>query len=337
MLSTAGRAQYAPAAGEEGSTAIHKDSSIFAGWANNCSLERGYVKISDTSFTYEGNNRPTLGEAIDATEKANGGIVSLGDGGMAVLSFEKPIANGDGPDFAVFENGFPAQEAPYHYFLELGFVEVSSDGEIFVRFPSYSETDVSTQVTTFDQLNPEKVYNLAGKYEVFYGTPFDLEDIRDSSGIDIQSISFVRIVDVVGIVHPSYARYDATGNAINDPWPTPFASCGFDLDALGVIHFRDELSMPLDYNKHETIKLYPNPVQAGEILRVDITDFSSSVLIHSIRLFDNSGRLVLSKSGINGQDTDLSIPASLSSGLYLLRVDTGNSVHIIKIMIGGMR
>ena len=33
-----------------------------------------------------------------------------------------------------------------------------------------------------------------------------------------------------------YASYDSQGNIINDPFPTPFETGGFDLDAIGVIH-----------------------------------------------------------------------------------------------------
>ena len=44
-------AQFAPPAGQIGSTAIHADSSIFVGWANACSLTRGYQDISNIRFT----------------------------------------------------------------------------------------------------------------------------------------------------------------------------------------------------------------------------------------------------------------------------------------------
>ena len=44
------------------------------------------------------------------------GVVSLGDGGYALLTFEKPIKNGI-DDFAIFENSFSDT------FLELGLVD----------------------------------------------------------------------------------------------------------------------------------------------------------------------------------------------------------------------
>ena len=61
-------------------------------------------------------------------------MVSLGKGGSITLSFDPPVSNGDGWDFAVFENGFEDT------FLELAYVEVSSDGVVFVRFDNASLT-----------------------------------------------------------------------------------------------------------------------------------------------------------------------------------------------------
>jgi hypothetical protein len=46
----------------------------------------------------------------------------------------------------------------------------------------------------------------------------------------------VRIIDVVGSIDPAFGTRDSLGNLINEPFPTPFSSSGFDLDAVGVIH-----------------------------------------------------------------------------------------------------
>jgi hypothetical protein len=111
-----------------------------------------------------------------------------------------------------------------------------ADGERFVRFPSVSLTPTDEQVDGFGSLDPTNIHNLAGKYRQGYGTPFDLEDLADSTGIDINNIRFVKIIDVVGCIQPEYASYDSEGNIVNDPWPTPFYSGGFDLDAVCVIN-----------------------------------------------------------------------------------------------------
>lgn len=224
---------FAPAAGQPGSTAVHKDSSVFQSWATGIQVQRGLINIADPSVTDNGSNRASYGYPSFALGKAAGSsvnAVSLGDAGVATLTFDRPIVNGEGYDFAIFENSFSDT------YLELGFVEVSSDGERFVRFPAISRTQDTVQVGGFGQLDPTNVYNFAGKYRQGYGTPFDLDELKDSAGIDLNHVRFVRIVDVVGNIDPQYASYDAEGNIVNDPWSNPFASGGFDLEAVGLIH-----------------------------------------------------------------------------------------------------
>lgn len=224
---------YPPPAGQAGSTAIYTDSSIIKSWATGIELYRGWVQISDTSVYYNGSNKATFAYpsiALGKAQESSYDVVSLGDGGVATLTFDRPIVNGQGADFTVFENGFSDT------FLELAFVEVSSDGERFVRFPAVSLTPTTEQVGGFGALDATNLYNFAGNYRQGYGTPFDLEEIKDSSNIDLNNIRFVRVVDVVGNIETAYATYDSQGNKVNDPWPTPFHSCGFDLDGIGVIN-----------------------------------------------------------------------------------------------------
>ena len=157
--------------------------------------------MADTTVTYNGSNRASYGSFLYASGPPDELVVSLGDHGMATLGFEFPIVNRPGPDFAVFENSFG------NGFLELGFVEVSSDGERFVRFPAVSLTQEEQQVNTFDTLDATRIHNFAGKYQHAYGTPFDLEDIRDSAGIDLSRIIAVRIIDVGGCLLAPFAVF----------------------------------------------------------------------------------------------------------------------------------
>jgi hypothetical protein len=215
----------------------------------------GYINIADTSKEYGGSNKANYGIDSDAVGIADDHVISLGDGGIATLTFDPPIKNGDGFDFAVFENGLNNE------FLELAFVEVSSDGSRFVRFPSISLTQEQTQIPTFGSIDASKIYNLAGKYRLFFGAPFDLDEIRDSSGINVMHITHVRIRDVVGCIHDSvidFVSIDSQGHRINDPWPTEFHTGGFDLDAVGVIH---ELSQYIEDHDHNLLQIYPNHVQ----------------------------------------------------------------------------
>ncbi len=219
---------YPPAAGQSGSTAIYKDDPCFVAWATGCEVVRGPMDISNPSAGDASCGLPE--DAIGKAEGTSYDVVSLGDGGYATLTFDAPIWDGPGWDFAVFENGFSDT------FLELAFVEVSSDGVNFFRFDSVSLTQTDTQVGGFGALDPTNIHNLAGKYRQGYGTPFDLSELANTPGLDINHITHVRVIDVVGSIDDAYCRYDSQGHKINDPWPTPFSSSGFDLDAVGVIN-----------------------------------------------------------------------------------------------------
>ena len=222
---------YAPAAGIAGTTAV--DPTAIVGWASGYQdLIRGPVDISNPaggSATF-GTGNDALGPADAQADSLP--VVSLGDGGSITLTFLKPIRNGAGADFAVFENGITDD------FLELAFVEVSSNGTTFYRFPSVSLTPTATQVGPFDQvIDPTNLNNLAGKYRRGFGTPFDLAELTGRPGLDVNNVTHVRITDVVGSINPLYGSVDSLGNIINDPWATAFGTGGFDLDAVGVLNF----------------------------------------------------------------------------------------------------
>lgn len=212
-------------AGPYSTTGIPSGDPAFVAWATGVSnLTRGPQNIANLPA-----GLASFGSASNALGVADGtfGAVSLGDGGSITLTFAHAIHNGAGADFAVFENGFSYQGG---LFTELAYVEVSSDGVNFVRFPASSLTPSSTQLGPFDPIDQSNLNNLAGKHPALEGTPFDLADVG------LVTATHVRLVDVVGSIDPTYARYDKDGNIINDPWPTEFASSGFDLDAVGVIH-----------------------------------------------------------------------------------------------------
>ncbi len=232
VSSTALAGPYSPRSGSPGSTAIPADSPRFAGYATGvASIARGPQNLADPAGPLATFGGPA--DALGAPDRS--GVVSLGDGGAITLTFDRPITDGPGPDLAVFENGFPLAGAASD-FLELAFVEVSTDGQTFARFPAVSLTPTDAQVGTFGTLDASDLNNLAGKDLSGFGTPFDLADLPAVAGVDPLRITQVRLVDVVGSIDPLYATFDSLGNAINDPFPTPFASGGFDLDAVGVLN-----------------------------------------------------------------------------------------------------
>ncbi len=244
FISSVLNAQYAPAIGEVGCIAIPMNSSVFVSWADSVFIERGMQNCADSSLLFT-----TYGEPQDTYGSPNPAVLSLGDGGKATFTFEQTIYDGPGYDFAVFENGFTDN------FLELAFVEVSSDGQSFYRFPSVSLTHTVNQIGAFGSLDTKHIHNLAGKYPAQWGTPFDLSELSIEEGLDVSNISHIRLVDVIGSILPDYANYDSEGRMINDPWPTPYESGGFDVDAVGIIH-QNELGILED----NSVLIYPNPV-----------------------------------------------------------------------------
>ncbi len=293
------KAQFAPPAGQSETTAMYKDSSAFVAWANAGKIIRGYMDISSPSLGYA-----NVGDSSSAFGMAGAtGVVSLGDGGAAILQFSTPIIDGSGPDFAVFENGFD------DLFLELAFVEVSSDGINYFRFPATSNTDTTTQTGSFGWTDATKINNLAGKYRGLYGTPFDLGDIPDNGMLNKQAVTHVKVIDVVGCMQDQFATRDMNHHKINDPWPTGFGSGGFDLDAVGVIH---QQTVGIEELTLQQAIVYPNP--AKDELFVSVPSFTN----YSLSIKNLVGETVLLTE--NATDTTFMQLGSLTPGIYILSI-----------------
>lgn len=209
---------YPPEAGHPDSTAVWKEDPSLVAWAAGWDDYTPGPEVSSTFQTPDKALGPAAGDTFD--------VVSLGRGGTITLRFTNPIRNGEGWDFAVFENAFRDD------FLELAYVEVSSDGVHFIRFDSASMTPEA--VGAYGLLDPTDIDGLAGKYRQGYGTPFDLERLAGNEDVaagrvDLARITRVRVVDVVG----DGSCLDSTGRVIYDPYPTT-GSAGFDLDAVGI-------------------------------------------------------------------------------------------------------
>jgi hypothetical protein len=279
-------------------TPVYRYSSAITGWASSCVVLRGPVRADDPEAGFA-----SFGMDKDGTGPADNVVVSLGDGGMAILSFSEPVINNVGPDFAVFENSFDGK------YLELAFVEVSSDSIRWVRFPSVSETRISSQVGTFGTLDPGMIHNLAGKHPVMFGTPFCLEDVADSAGLDVNNVKYVRIIDVVGSINPDYASYDSYGNIINDPWPTPFPQSGFDLDAVAVV---DISLVGIEDPEVNSLSVYPVPASDFLYIKTGISD------LLSVRVVDTGGRIMSDWYEVT---EERGIPIGyLSPGVWLLEI-----------------
>lgn len=304
ILSVKAEAQFAPQVGLSGSTAVHKSSSSIKSWATECTVQKGYLDIADKSAGYT-----TTGDSSSALGIADGEVISLGDSGIATVQFSQAIYDGDGADFVIFENGFQNPANPEEAFLELAFVEVSSDGVHFFRFPATSNTQSLVQIKgSGDYMNARLINNLAGKYAAQYGTPFDLEELKSIVGLDVTHITHIRVVDVIGDIG-SKASTDANGQKINDPYPTPFPTGGFDLDAVGAIHFKGS-GIKEKYSK--SVQIFPNPASTTLFIQLEPTVINNNteILIHDV-----SGRILLRQNA--AQQNTFNIE-SFQSGLYLI-------------------
>jgi len=276
---------------------MFKDSSDFVSWASGCNVIRGFQDISIPS-----SGLANVGDSSMAIGKAGNGVVSLGDGGYAILSFNAPIKDGSGPDFAVFENSFDG------YFLELAFIEVSSDGIHYFRFPAISNTDTVNQTGSFGYTEPSLLNNLAGKYKAEYGTPFDLSDLSDNLLLDKQHITHIKVLDVVGSLHDQYCSRDIHHHKVNDPWPTSFGSGGFDLDAVGVIHQQTVGFEELALNQ---LYFYPNPTIGKIVVSVSLNEEYSIIISNLV------GETLL-KQELKEQKSVVDI-TNFASGVYYLK------------------
>jgi hypothetical protein len=147
-------------------------------------------------------------------------VVSLGNGGEIVLSFEpNAIVDGDGIDFIVFENPFFIAGNPNDIYAEPGEVSVSEDGVSWTSFPC-------TQTTQ----NPP--YGMCAGWHPVYSnpdngiSPIDPKtaggDAFDLADIGVKRARYVRIVDKV--IEPCPEGGEA-----------PIAN-GFDLDAISIVN-----------------------------------------------------------------------------------------------------
>lgn len=221
------RAAYAPRWNQvtDGapSPAIDKASPSFVAFASGHSDYSPGANVNDSFKT-----------PVNAYGPIDSSLVVLGDRGSITLTFPAPITDGAGYDFAVFENGFASGAADY---LELAYLEVSSNGTDFVRFDSASRR--AAPVASFGTQLASELGGVGGKDLTGKGTPFDLallanKDAVRSGAVDLTRITHVRVRDIQGDGND----LDSFGRPIYDPNPLT-GSAGFDLSGIGVVNQRD--------------------------------------------------------------------------------------------------
>ncbi len=291
-------AQFDPAGGEVGSKAVHYQSDKIKSWADSVFIEAGYINLADTSL-----GKVTSSTYKNALGTADNLVQSLGDGGRATYVLNSPVKDELGYDFAIYENGFKAGNA---YYLELAKVSLSSDGINFFEFSSICLNDTGQQIAFGGVMNPVKINNLAGKHPTFWGTPFNISELPNDPLLDKAAITHIRITDVVGSLNPLYGTKDSNGQWINDPWPTPFSSSGFDLDALAILN-------PGYTGISEASEnfLIANPLHVNQIIENPIP--------HDATVLWMNG------NGVITHKTQGIIQAPETSGIYFLIIQWGES------------
>jgi hypothetical protein len=143
-------------------------------------------------------------------------VVSLGNGGEIVLSFEpRAIVDGDGADFIVFENAFyPAgdREKPY---AEPAEVSVSEDGTTWVSFPCTATAAPYGACAGWHPVLSSPESGISPTDPSAAGG-----DAYDLASVGLTTARFVRIKDKTA------QRCTSTGPDTN----------GFDLDAVALVH-----------------------------------------------------------------------------------------------------
>jgi hypothetical protein len=173
-------------------------------------------------------------------------MVVLGMGGSVTLGFDVVIVDGPGADFTVCENSFVFSGG---VFAEVAFVEVSTDGLSFARFPTRYAGPVGplppfgvSPMGTFGGLCgglpviANVVTNSVSPFDpvVSGGESYDLAELAShplvlSGVVDVDDINYVRIVDVI-----EGTSVDSFGALI---WDHGGSTSSADIDAVSVIHY----------------------------------------------------------------------------------------------------
>jgi hypothetical protein len=208
----------------------HPVSAIDRWAVSVLALSRGPIDVAHPELGNASAGLPSY--ALGAATGNSADTVSLGDGGAISVRLAPPLRDMPGDDLAVYENGFFAVDG---LFGELAFVEVSTNGVDFARFPARALAPAP--IPAFGTIDPDLYANLAGDQPANSGAGFDLAELRShplalSGVLRLSRVRYVRVVDAIG----NGSTTDSQGAPVYDPYATPFATGGFDLDAVGALH-----------------------------------------------------------------------------------------------------
>jgi hypothetical protein len=207
----------------------HSVASVDRWAVSVVALARGPLDIANPALGNASAGLPA--HALGAATGNPADTVSLGDGGAITVRLAPPLRDLPGDDLAVYENGFFSIDG---LFGELAFVEVSTNGVDFARFPARALAPAP--IPAFGTIDPDLYANLAGDQPANSGSGFDLAELRGdplalSGALNLARVRYVRVVDAIG----DGSTTDSIGAPVYDPYATPFPTGGFDLDAVGAL------------------------------------------------------------------------------------------------------
>lgn len=244
--------QFRPAIRSHGAPRVHLVATVLPGLlAVSALLPRTLPAQSPfASLVVSSNTNGNAGGGIFNPANALGAplgstnVHSLGNGGQLTLEFVPPIVDRPGADLIVAENPFRLVGNETSTFAEVAFVEVSSNGVDFVRFPA-RYFGAAVWPGAFGTVPVGSYGNLAGQTPMLATTPgADPLDLVEAGGdafelgdllgeplvvaglVDLQAIRYVRLVDV-----QSGLAVDSVGTTIFDA-----GSGSADIDAVTAVH-----------------------------------------------------------------------------------------------------
>ncbi|GBU06806.1 xylanase [Bacteroidales bacterium] len=83
----------------------------------------------------------------------------------------------------------------------------------------------------------------------------------------------------------------------------------------------------------DKIKVYPNPIQASQILTIDIPALNNHDIVHLL-ISDLTGKLIYKADFSSANNTlSISLPADFDKGSYVLQIKNENKIYIHKLLV----
>ena len=213
---------------------------------------------------------------------------------------------------------------------------VTAAGAIDVRNNLFSNTQTQTgekyavycgaSNSVFSNMNYNNYYSSGTNLGYIGSTRATLADVQAGFSGNVNSLNVEPIYTSATDFHPTVA------NTALDNKGTPLADVLMDLDGvvrstttpdLGVYEFATT-TMAVNETSKATLSYYPNPV-------VDVLTINNPSSINAVEIFNTVGQKVQSHKSDNKKKVEIDM-SNLKSGMYLVKVYSGDKEEVIKVM-----